>query len=98
MRSSRVSNASIMCCGRFFSAIISRRSSLANSVISSPFMSKSLVGREVSKSVKFSVFIVFLVAASPAPRREPKTSAKKSNAPLIMSGIVPHFFITTYNR
>ncbi len=100
MRSSRVRRASFMCCGRSLMAMISRRSSLANSVMSSPWTSRSLVGRAVSKSVKFSVFMVLTVAASPFPRSAPKTMEKRMSTPRLNAGRCLAIFIvcTLYRK
>ena len=63
--------------GSLLREMISLFSSLANSVISSPFMSRSFVGKAVVNSVKFSVFMVFLVTASAFPRPAPASTEAK---------------------
>ena len=79
-----------MCWGRRFRAIISLFSSLANSVMSSPFMSSSLVGKAVVNSVKFSVLIVFWVMASAFPNRAPHRDEKNISSMIKSKG---HFFV-----
>ena len=57
--------------------IISRFSSEANSVMSSPFMSSSFVGSAVSNVVMNSEFFMFWVSESPHPRKDPMNAAAK---------------------
>ena len=66
--------------------MISRFSSEANSVITSPLMSKSLVGRAVSNSVIYSELIMFLVAARAAPSPAPVPKAHSKSRLEIISG------------
>lgn len=58
--------------------MISLFSSEANSVISSPFISRSFVGSAVSKDVMYSVFFMFCVSDMPKPSMLPVTIAVKN--------------------
>ena len=55
--------------------MISLFSSEANSVISSPFISRSFVGSAVSNDVIYSVFFIFCVSDMPKPSMLPVTAA-----------------------
>ena len=60
--------------------MISRFSSEANSVMSSPFISRSFVGNAVSKDVMYSEFFILTVSESPGTSYGPKTIAAKNSA------------------
>ena len=86
--------ASIMCCGSLFKEMISRFSSEANSVINSPFISRSFVGSAVSKEVMYSDSIIFFVCDRESPKNTERIIVKKKN---IETQITVDFFKLNIN-
>ena len=74
--------------------MISRFSSEANSVINSPFISRSFVGRAVSKEVMYSDSIIFFVCDRESPKNTERIIVKRKN---IETQITVDFFKLNIN-